>query len=217
VCGRFNRAKFRLLPGLAGTTRRAILAIFAYRLRAMKKWITATLLIATAAVAQQTHNQYEPPNPPGAGQRLLAQFTGDWDLVRTFFPMNGKPIVTKGTCKQYMIQDGKFLQSDFTFFNPDGTKSTGTGISGFDSKTNRFTTAWYDSRQTTMSIRQSDGTFDGKNIVLWATPLGPDRPGRKTVARAHLEEDGRVLLHRHFTIDDKGEERMMIEFRMTRK
>jgi hypothetical protein len=103
----------------------------------MKKWITATLLIATAAVAQQTHNQYEPPNPPGAGQRLLAQFTGDWDLVRTFFPMNGKPIVTKGTCKQYMIQDGKFLQSDFTFFNPDGTKSTGTGISGFDSKTNR--------------------------------------------------------------------------------
>jgi hypothetical protein len=40
----------------------------------MRKWITATLLIATAAVAQQTHNQYEPPNVPGAGQRLLAQF-----------------------------------------------------------------------------------------------------------------------------------------------
>jgi hypothetical protein len=59
-----------------------------------------------------------------------------------------------------MIEDGKFLQSDFTFFNADGTKSTGTGISGFDSETNRFTTVWYDSRQTTMSIRQSDGTFD---------------------------------------------------------
>jgi hypothetical protein len=165
----------------------------------MKTWIIATLvvLLATAAVAQQTHNQYEPPNAPGAGQKLLAQFAGDWDLVKTFFPLNGKPIETKGECKQYMIQDGKFLQSDFTFFNADGTKSTGTGISGFDSKTNRFTTVWYDSRQTTMSIRQSDGTFDGKNIVLWATPLDPDRPGRKTVARAHLEEDGRVLVHRH--------------------
>jgi hypothetical protein len=125
--------------------------------------------------------------------------------------------VTKGTCKQAMIQDGKFLQSDFIFFDSDGTKSTGTGISGFDSKTNRFTTVWYDSRQTTMSIRQSDGTFDGQNIVLWATPLDPDRPGRKTVARAHLEEDGRVLLHRHFAIDDKGDERMIIELRMTRK
>jgi Protein of unknown function (DUF1579) len=185
--------------------------------RAMKKWIIATLLMATAAVAQQTHNQYEPQNAPGAGQRLLAQFAGDWDVVKTFFPMNGKPRVTKATCKQYMIQDGKFLQSDFTFFDSDGAKSTGTGISGFDPKTNRFTTVWYDSRQTTMSIRQSDGTFDGKNIVLWATALDTENPGRKTVARAHLEEDGRVLLHRHFLIDDKGEERMIIELRMTRK
>jgi hypothetical protein len=182
--------------------------------RAMRKWIVATLLVATAAVAQQTHNQYEPPDAPGAGQKLLAQFAGDWDVVKTFFPMNGKPIVTNGTCKQYMIQDGKFLQSDFTFLNADGTKTTGTGISGFDSKTNRFTTVWYDSHQTTMSIRQSDGTFDGKNIVLWTTPLDAER---KTVARAHLEEDGRVLLHRHFLINDKGEERLMIEFRMTRK
>src|SRR6185312_313680 len=118
----------------------------------------------------------------------------------TFLPATGKPIVTKGTCKQYMIQDGKFLQSDFVFFNPDGTKTTGTGISVFDSKTNRFTTVWYDSRQTTMSIRQSDGTFDGKNIVLWSTPLDTEQPGRKTVARAHLEENGRVLLYRHFLI-----------------
>jgi hypothetical protein len=67
------------------------------------------------------------------------------------------------------------------------------------------------------ATRQSDGTFDGKNIILWATPLDPDRPGRKTVARAHLEEDGRVLVHRHFAIDDKGNERMVIEWRLTRK
>ncbi len=183
----------------------------------MTKWFTAILFITTATVAQQTHKQYEPPNAPGAGQKLLAQFVGDWEVVKSFFPMNGKPVVTKATCKQYMIQDGKFLQSDFTFLDSDGTSSTGTGISGFDSKTNRFTTVWYDSQQTTMSIRQSDGTFDGKNIVLWTTPLDTERPGRKTVARAHLEDDGRLLLHRHFLIDDKGNERMMIELRMTRK
>jgi hypothetical protein len=135
----------------------------------MKKCILAILLIASVAVAQQTHNQYEPANAAGAGQKLLAQFAGEWDVVKTFFPASGDPRVTKGTCKQYMIQDGKFLRSDFTFFEPD-LKSTGTGISGYDSKTNRFTTVWYDSRQTTMSIRQSDGTFDGKNIILWATP-----------------------------------------------
>jgi len=189
---------------------------FSHMIRAMKTWIL-TLIFVTSAIAQQTHSQYEPSNAPGAGQKLLAQFSGEWDVVKTFFPREGKPIVTKGSCKQYMIQDGKFLQSDFTFFNPDGTTSTGTGISGFDSKTNKFTTVWYDSRQTSMSIRQSDGTFDGKNIVLWTTPLDTEHPGRKTVARAHLEEDGHVLLHRHFLIDEKGGERMMIELRMTRK
>ena len=187
-----------------------------------KKWVIVALLFATVAVAQQavaqqTHKEYEPPTAAGAGQKLLAQFAGDWDMVKTFFPASGQPTVTKGTCKQYMIQGGKFLQSDFVFFDADGSKSTGTGISGFDSTTNRFTTVWYDSQKTTMSIRQSDGTFDGTNIVLWATALDPDRPGRKTVARAHLEEGGRVLVHRHFLVDDKGNERLMLEWRMTRK
>jgi len=183
----------------------------------MTKWIAALLLVTNLAAAQQTHNEYEPPNAPGAGQKLLAQFVGDWEVVQTFFPANGKPRVAHGTCKQYMVHDGKFLQSEFTFVEADGTKTTGTGISGFDSKTNRFTTVWFDSRQTTMSIRQSDGTFDGKNIALWATALDPDHPGRKTVARAHLEEDGRVLMYAHFLVDDKGNERKIFEMRMTRK
>ncbi len=45
----------------------------------MKKWISAALLIATSTMmaGQQTHNQYEPPNAPGAGQKLLAKFAGD--------------------------------------------------------------------------------------------------------------------------------------------
>jgi hypothetical protein len=162
-------------------------------------------------------NAYEPKNPPGAGQALLAKFAGDWDMVKTFFPAKGDPVRTMGECKQRMIQDGRFLQSDFTFFEANGSKSTGTGISGFDSKTNKFTTVWFDSKQTTMSIRQSNGTFDGKEIVLYSTSLDPDKPGRKTVTRAHLEEDGRVLVHRHFLITDDGTERMMIEFRFTRK
>ena len=110
-----------------------------------------------------------------------------------------------------------FRSPTLRVFDSDGTRSTGTGISGFYPKTNRFTTVWYDSRQTTMSIRQCDGAFDGKTIVLWATPLDTEHPGRKTVARAHLEDQGRLLLHRHFVIDDKGNERMIIELRMTRR
>ncbi|HTV06899.1 MAG TPA: DUF1579 family protein [Acidobacteriaceae bacterium] len=183
----------------------------------MRKWLTVALLLPVLAVAQQTHKQYEPPSAPGSGQKLLAKFAGNWDVVQTFFPKTGKPILSKGTCRQYMVQDGKFLESDFTFIRPDGKTTTGTGISGFDPKTNRFTTVWFDSRQTTMSIRQSDGTFDGKNIVLWSTPLDPDHPGRKTVARAHLEDGGRVLIYQHSLIASDGKERVIFEMRLTRK
>ncbi len=183
----------------------------------MRKLLTVALLFPLLAVAQQNHKQYEPPSAPGAGQQLLAKFVGNWDVVQTFYPKTGKPIATKGTCKQYMVQDGKFLESDFTFYRPDGKTTTGTGISGFDPKTNRFTTVWFDSRQTTMSIRQSDGTFDGKNIALWSTPLDPDHPGRKTVARAHLEQDGRVLIYQHSLIGPDGKERVIFEMRLTRK
>jgi hypothetical protein len=194
------------------------------------KFLFRSLLVAAMAISSlsliaqkpqkpgEAQNSYEPRATIGAGQVLLAKFAGDWDVVKTFYPANGgAPVVTKGECRQVMVQDGHFLESNFTFFDRDGKKSTGVGVSGFDAQTNRFTTVWYDSRQTSMSIRQSDGTFDGKEIVLYATSLDPDRPGRRTVARAHLEDDGRVLLHRHFLIEDNGKERMMIELRMTRK
>jgi hypothetical protein len=197
------------------------------QLRLVRKALILGMFVASASLLSQeaqkprpagdAQNAYEPRATPGAGQALLAQFVGDWDVVKTFYPTSGAPVQTKGECQQKMIHDGHFLESDFTFFDRDGKKSTGTGISGFDAKTNRFTTVWYDSHQTSMSIRQSDGTFDGKEIVLYATALDPDRPGRRTVARAHLEENGRVLLHRHFLIEDSGKERLMIELRMTRK
>jgi hypothetical protein len=170
----------------------------------------------TPAPKTDAQSTYEPRTATGPGQALLAQFSGDWDVEKTFFPANGTPVKTLGKCKQWMIHDGHFLQSDFTFYDRDGKTTTGTGISGFDVKTKRFTTVWYDSRQTSMSIRQSDGTFDGKEIVLYATSLDPDHPGRRTVARAHLEDNGHTLLHRHFLIDDTGKERMMLEMRMTK-
>ena len=187
----------------------------------MKRWIAALALAlaAVSAAAQQTQAAYEPHVKPGAGQALLAQMAGKWDVVKSFFPANGgEPRKTRGKCTQKMVHDGHFLESEFTWLDDKGKpKSTGTGVSGFDPKTNKFTTFWYDSDQVTMSIRQSDGTFDGKTIVLWATSLDPDRPGRRNVARAHLEDGGKVLYHRHYAIDEKGNERMVIELRMTRR
>jgi hypothetical protein len=159
---------------------------------------------------------YEPHSVAGAGQALLAKFAGDWDVVKTFFPLNGAPVRTAGECRQRMIHDGHFLESSFAFFDQDGGKTTGTGISGFDPKAGQFTTVWFDSRQTTMSMRQSQGTFDGKELVLYGATLGGE-PSRRSITRTHLEEDGRVLVHRHYLVQDDGKERLMMELRLTRK
>ena len=162
-------------------------------------------------------NAYEPRTGPGAGQVLLARFAGDWDVVKTFYPQQGEPVRTAGECRQAMVHDGHFLQSDFVFADRDGGKTTGTGISGFDAKSGRFTTVWYDSRGTTMSMRQSEGAFDGREIVLYAASLGGSSPERRSITRTHLEEDGRVLIHRHYLIQADGKERLMMELRLTRK
>jgi hypothetical protein len=160
--------------------------------------------------------RYEPRSAPGAGQALLAKFAGDWDVVKTFYPMNGEPVRTLGECRQRMIHDGHFLESSFTFFEKDGGKTTGTGISGWDPKAGQFTTAWFDSRQTTMSMRQSQGTFDGQEIVLYGAALGGTL-SRRSITRTHLEEEGRVLVHRHYLVQEDGKERLMMELRLTRK
>jgi Protein of unknown function (DUF1579) len=169
------------------------------------------------APRQDAQNAYEPRMLPGPGQVMLARFAGDWDVVKTFYPMKGDPVRTTGECQQKMVHEGHFLESDFVFLDKDGGKTTGTGISGFDPKSGRFTTVWFDSRGTTMSMRQSEGTFDGKEIILYGASLDAAKPARKSVTRTTLEEDGRVLLHRHYLIQDDGKERLMMELRLTRK
>jgi hypothetical protein len=166
---------------------------------------------------QDAQNAYEPRTAPGAGQVFLAKFAGDWDVVKTFYPQKGEPVRTNGECLQKMAHEGHFLESDFVFFDKDGGRTTGTGISGFDEKSGRFTTVWYDSRGTTFSMRQSEGPFDGKEIVLYAASFEPAKPGRHSITRSHLEQDGRVLVHRHYLVQEDGKERLMMELLLTRK
>src|SRR5262245_2466723 len=53
--------------------------------------------------------KFEPRSDPGAGQKFLERFVGDWDVVKTFYPRSGEPVRTKGECRQTMIHDGRFL------------------------------------------------------------------------------------------------------------
>ena len=162
---------------------------------------------------------FEPAAGPGAGQAFLKTFEGDWDVEKVFYPPSGSaPSRSGGECVQKMVQDGRFLESRFTF-RQDGTTTTGVGVSGFETRTGLFTTVWYDSRQTRMSIRQSREPFDGKQIVLYGVSLEPSRnPGRESKTISHLEDGGHKLIHRQYSVSGgEVKDRLVMELILTRK
>jgi hypothetical protein len=161
--------------------------------------------------------KFEPRSKPGAGQKFLEQFVGEWDVVKTFHPRGGEPVKSKGECTQKMVQDGRFLQSEFTFTS-DAGKTTGTGLIGFEPETGRFTSVWVDSRQTRMSFRQSEEKFDGRQIALVGKELGAaGKEGRQSRTVTRLEDDGKKIVHRQTAIEAGAPERLVMELVLTRK
>jgi hypothetical protein len=161
---------------------------------------------------------YEPRSGPGAGQKFLEKFVGDWDVAKTFYSRTGQPNKSQGECRQTLTQGGRFLQSEFTFGQGDA-KTTGLGLIGFEPATGKFTSVWIDSRQTRMSLRQSPDKFVGGEIVLLAKSLdeGGGREARRSRTVTRLEDDGRKIVHRQYTSGQDGQERLVMELVMTRK
>lgn len=160
---------------------------------------------------------YDPRSSAGVGQQFLQKFVGDWSVDKVFHPRTGDPVTTKGVCHQSMINEGKFLQSDFVFY--DGpTNSTGLGLVGFEASSGLFTSIWADSRSTKMSIRQSKDPFDGTQIIMSSFPIpGGVREERLSRNVTHLLEDGHKILHQQYAINPDNTERLVMELILTRK
>ena len=184
----------------------------------------AVIFIFAAAVVSQVkqpdrrnpQSAIEPRSGPGAGQKFLAKFVGDWDVAKTFRPRSGEPAKTAGTCRQTMIHAGRFLQSEFVFGAGDA-KTTGLGLIGFDPATGLFTSVWTDSRQTRMSFRQGREKFDGRRIVLYSESLGGDPGGRRSKTITELAENGNKIVHRQYNVGGDGGERLVMELVLIRK
>lgn len=161
--------------------------------------------------------RFEPRGAPGAGQKYLLKYVGDFDVVKTLTFREDQPVRSTGTCKQTMVQDGKFLQSDFTFEGAGG-KTTGMGLIGFEGNTKLFTSVWIDSRQTKMSLRQSKTPFDGEEIVLFSRSLAENaKGGRQSKTVTKMEADGNKIIHRQFNMTPDGKERVVMELVLTRR
>jgi Protein of unknown function (DUF1579) len=198
----------------------------------MRKPLLAILVLILAAAipsaAQPPNNKsatqppsdpqsaFEPRGAPGPGQKFLQQFVGEWTVAKTFYPRTGDPVRAEGVCRQTMIHDGRFLQSDFTF-GDGAAKTTGLGLIGFDSSSGKFTSVWTDSRQTRMSFRQGRDKFDGERIVLYSTALGADAESRQSKTVTELTDHGAKIVHRQYNLTANGQERLVMELAMTRK
>lgn len=161
---------------------------------------------------------FEPRSGPGAGQKLMKRMVGNFEVTKTISPPGKDPVVTKGRCKQHMIHGGLFLQSDFVFFEKDGSKTSGIGTLGFDAKAGVFTSTWTDSRSTRISLRQSQGAFDGETIALYGKSLengGTDARHSHTLAT--LEDGGRKVVHRQYNQGPDGKEYVIMELSMVRR
>jgi hypothetical protein len=170
--------------------------------------LAAVVWLATASAPGQDkkdpQSTFEPRSKPGAGQKFLEKFVGDWQVLKKFFPQAGNPVETKGTCRQTMINDGRFLQSDFTFSQGE-TKTTGLGLIGFEPETGLFASVWTDSRQTKMSLRQSKDKFNGEEIVLFSKSLAEGKEARVSRTVTKLEDDGRKIVHRQYNLGQGGQ------------
>jgi hypothetical protein len=182
--------------------------------------ITSPILLIVAlawpAVGQDKkdpQSAIEPRSGPGAGQKFLEKFVGDWEVTKTFHPRTGDPVTAKGTCQQTMVHGGRFLQSEFTFDGPAG-KTTGTGTIGFDADTGLFTSVWVDSRSTRISLRRSKDKFDGTEIVLYSRSLD-EKEGRQSRTVTRLDDGSRKIVHRQFSPMADGKERLVMELVMT--
>jgi hypothetical protein len=160
---------------------------------------------------------YEPRSGPGEGQKYLQRFVGKWTVVKTFYPRNGDPSVAKGDCVQTMINDGRFLKSEFTLHAEAGD-TTGFGLIGFEPETGKFTSVWADSRQTRMSFRQGNEPFDGKEIHLVAATVDPSaKPPRPSHTVSRISDDGNTITHKQFASGADGKDRLMMELVLMRK
>jgi hypothetical protein len=67
-----------------------------------------------------------------------------------------------------------------------------------------------------LSLRQSEDTFNGEEIVLYGKEIGGKEVRRsKTVTR--LELDGKRIVHRQYAVETGAADRLVMELVMTRK
>jgi hypothetical protein len=109
---------------------------------------------------------------PGKSHEFLKKYVGDWDVDISTWPMPGAPAQTsKGTMKNRLIFDGRYVKCDFEGMM-SGTSFSGLEVIGYDLFKKMYTTFWIDSMSS--AFLTTSGTLDMTGNVLTETGASPD-------------------------------------------
>jgi hypothetical protein len=108
---------------------------------------------------------------PGKEHELLKKYVGEWDVDIATYQDPAKPEMSKGTMKNMLILDGRYLKCDFEGMM-GGMAAKGLEIIGYDLFKKEYTTFWIDSWSTAFTL--THGTLDTAGKVLTETGEFPD-------------------------------------------
>ncbi|HSA97019.1 MAG TPA: DUF1579 domain-containing protein [Acidobacteriota bacterium] len=109
---------------------------------------------------------------PGKEHEFLEKYVGDWDVtISNWQSAMSKPTVSKGTIKNQLLFDGRYLMGKFEGAM-GGMMSQGLEIIGYDLLNKKFNTFWIDNMGTGFLV--TSGTLDASGKVLTETAQYPD-------------------------------------------
>jgi hypothetical protein len=160
---------------------------------------------------------YTKVGTPGAPHQRLASLAGNWITRTTPLLMDpgSPPMESKGTCKQKMILDGRFLQQEYTG-DMMGSPFKGINLLGYDNYTKKYVSIWIDSMSTAIYYFEGTASRNGKTITQVSSYNDPAR-GPLTWRSVSRIVDDNTMLYEMVQTPKGGKEEKMMEMTLTRK
>ncbi len=159
---------------------------------------------------------YRKVGTPGAPHQRLARMEGNW-ITKTTASMgpDNPPMESKGTCKQKMILDGRFLQQEYTG-DMMGTTFKGINLIGYDNHTKKYVSIWIDSMSTAIYYFEGTASRNGKTITQVSRYDDPAR-GPMTWRSVTRIVDDNTVVYEMYNKPRGGKEEKEMEMTLTRK
>lgn len=127
---------------------------------------------------EQMMEMWMSANAKGEHHEHLARFKGNWDAeVQMFMQPGADAEISKGSQRNYMMLDGRYLASEFEgeFM---GMPFKGHGLMGYDGVKKQYVSLWVDSTSTGFFTTAGQGSDDKKTMTLTGEM---EMPGMGTV------------------------------------